>query len=151
MLEIAKNLVVTIVSVAIVIVNLLTLFCTLRSKTQRKELFTPLTVSIFTGDLIQGLFMVSFNSYISWKNITEPPLWLVRLLSVYIMGIVVSVCIVSLLSFWQTIAIIKPLTFTAFATKKKTWIGVVVVWVWAVFVSLLRITSKEVYYDNTLR
>ena len=150
-LDIIKNLVITLISLGNLIINPLTLLGILRSKTQRREILTPITVSIFVGDIVFGLFMATINTYLAWTDINEPPLWLVRVFTFYIVGIASSTFNVFLLSLWQSICILKPLTFTSFATKKKIWTGLVLSWTWTLILAVLRLTSEGVFYNKVTR
>ena len=150
-LDIIKNLVITLISLGNLIINPLTLLGILRSKTQRREILTPITVSIFVGDIVFGLFMATINTYLAWTNITEPPLWLVRVFALYMVSIVSSTLNVFLLSLWQTICLLNPLTFTTFATKKKIWTGLVLSWILSLFLTILRLTSEGFFYNKVAR
>ena len=150
-LDVIKNLVITLISLGNLIINPLTLLGILRSKTQRREILTPITVSIFVGDIVFGLFMATINTYLAWTHNNEPPLWLVRVFALYMVSIVSSTLNVFLLSLWQTICLLNPLTFTTFATKKKIWTGLVLSWILSLFLTILRLTSEGFFYNKVAR
>ena len=150
-LDIIKNLVITLISFGNLIVNPLTLLGILRSKTQRREILTPITVSIFVGDIVFGLFMATINTYLAWTHNNEPPLWLVRVFALYMVSIVSSTFNVFLLSLWQTICLLNPLTFASFATKKRIWTGLVLSWILSLFLTILRLTSEGFFYNKVAR
>ena len=146
-----QALTVTIVTVGILLINSLLLIGMKRSSSLNKEALTPLTYSIFVGDLIQGLFLGPISSYLSWAGTRDPPLWLVRVHSFYLVGITANNFGVALLSLWQTIGIVKPLRFVSFATKQKIVTSVAVSWIWAALMAILRVSSNEVFYDAVNR
>ena len=150
-LDVIKNLVVTFVTIGNILVNPIILLAIGRSATQRKEILTPLTVSVFVSDLVQGVFVGPVSCYLSWMEIRDPPKWLVCIQSYYLAGLVSSFCSATLLSLFQTIGIIKPLIFPVIVTKKKIWIGVTVTWILALIFPTLRVTFPGIFYDPQTR
>ena len=150
-LDVIKNLVVTFVTIGNILVNPIILLAIGRSATQRKEILTPLTISVFVSDLVQGVFVGPVSCYLSWMEIQDPPKWLVCIQSYYLAGIVSSFCSATLLSLFQTIGITKPLIFPVIVTKKKIWIGVTVTWILALIFPTLRVTFPGIFYDPQTR
>ena len=151
LLEALQALTVTTVTVGILLVNPLTLIGMKRSSSLSKEALTPIIYSIFVGDLIQGLFLGPISSYLSWAGNRVPPLWLVRVHSFYLVGTAANHSGVALLSLWQTIGIVKPLRFVSLATKQKIVTSVAVSWVWAALLTVLIVSSNEIFYDAVNR
>ena len=79
MAELFKNAFVTVVSLGLVIANPWTMVGVLRSKRLRDDVMTPVVISVFAGDLCLGLYNGTIATIISWMNIVDPPMWLVRL------------------------------------------------------------------------
>ena len=150
-LGVIKNLFVTFVSIGNILVNPVILLAIARCATQRKEILTPLTISVFVGDLIHGVFVGPVSCYLSWMEIHDPPKWLVCIQSYYVAGVVSSFCSATLLSLFQTIAITKPLTFPVTVTKKRILSGLTVTWILAIIFPTLRVSFPGFFYDAQTR
>ena len=146
-LEVVKSLTVTLVIVGSLLINPLCILGISRSKSLKKEALTPLTFSVFVADCAQALFLGPFSIYFTWTETTNPPLWLVRIQAFCLVGDVANISSVTLLSLWQTIGIVRPLTFASFASKKKIWGSVALAWIWAFSMAILRVSSHEVFYN----
>ena len=85
--------------------------------------------------------------------VSNPSQWLVHrpTQAFYLVGIVANIASVALLSLWQTVAIVKPLAFLNLASKGRVCWSVVVTWIWALVMAVLRVTSDEVKYDAVKR
>ena len=144
MAEIFINAFVTVVSLGLVIVNPLTMVGVLRSKRLRDDVLTPVLISVFAGDLCLGLYNGTITSIISWMNIVDPPMWLVRLHAFYIFAPLANLMSVTLLAFLQTIAIVKPLRFSMLVTRTRVVLSLALVWtvcvVWGVCIALSNVS-----------
>ena len=149
--EVAENLTVTIVVIGILILNGVSLTAIVRSRPIREEILTPLTYSVFTADLVQGVFLGLISTYLSWAGITNPPLWVVRVQALGGVGNLGNICSLTFLSLWQTVGIIKPLQFSTLATRTRIWTSVLLAWLWALIVMALRMVSDEIFYNSTNR
>ena len=151
LLIIIENLTVTFVTIGVCVINPLALIGIFRLGSLRKETLTPLTYSVFVADMAHIVFLGPVAIYLSWSGITNPPLWLVRVQAFCIIGDVANIASVTLLSIWQTFGIVKPFLFTSVATKKKIWASVILAWIWAFVLAILRVSSDFVFYNHANR
>ena len=149
--EFLKALFVTSVCIGILVVNPLTLLGISRSASLQKDLLTPIIYSVFVSDCVQGVFLGGISVILSWLDLTQPPMWLIRVHTLYLVGIVANIMSVVMLSFWQTLGIIKPMTFQSLLTRRKVLAGLILTWIWAAVMAILYASSDDVFYDVITR
>ena len=150
-LEITKDLTVTLVTVGVLLINPLTIIGILRSKKLQKEIMTPILVSVFVADFLQGIFLGIISTYISWANIIKPPIWLVRTHCLYLFAITSNIMSVTLLAVLQTIGVLNPLRFPVLVTKFKVWILLMITWITGAVIGTLQAVSSNVRYYPVTR
>ena len=150
-LEMIKNLTVTLVTSGVLIINPLTIIGILCSKKLRSDSMTPVLVSVFMADFLQGIFLGIISTYLSWRHITKPALWIIRFHSFYIFATIANILSVALLAVLQTIAVLKPLRFPVLVTKFKIWILVIMSWIIGIILGTQQAASSNVQYYPVTR
>ena len=145
-LELVKNLTVTLVTGGLLIINPLTIIAILCSRKIRNDSITPVLVSIFMTDFLQGIFLGIISTYLSWMNIIKPALWIIRFHSFYLFATTANIMSVTVLAVLQTIAVLKPLRFPVLVTKPKIWILVMITWITGIILGTLQATSSSIKY-----
>ena len=144
-LETVQCLVVTLATVGFV-ANPVTTIGIWRSKKEQKELWKPLLLSIYIGNMISWIILCPMSLYLAWTSATQPPAWLVRIHAQYILGVIGNLTSVAFLALLQTIVILFPLRFSRFVTIKTVWISVGVAWLLAITEMIMSIAEPDCRY-----
>ena len=148
--DLFRNIVVTLVTLGLLTANPVTIIGVLRSRRLRDDVMTPVLISVFGADLCLGLYYGIITTIMSWMNIVDPAMWLVRLHAFYMFGPLANMMSVTMLAFLQTIAIVKPLQFTVIVTRRRVTLGLVILWIvslgWGIWTA-----SSDVYYYSPTR
>ena len=146
--ELLKASFVTFVCIGILVVNPLTLLGISRSASLQKDLLTPIIYSVFVSDCVQGVFLGGISVVLSWLDV---PIVANRIHTLYLVGIVANIMSVVMLSFWQSVGILKPMKFQSFLTRGKVLAGLTLTWIWAIIMAILYTSSDDVFYDEITR
>ena len=149
-LEIFQCLVVTLVTLG-VIVDPLTLIGIWRSKKEQKELWRPLLLSIYIGNMVTWIILCPISLYLTWTSATRPPVWLVRIHAQYVLGVIGNLVSVTFLAVLQTVAILFPLRFSSFVTIKTVWISVAIAWLLALSNVIMSVAEPDCRYFAPLK
>ena len=148
--EIVQCLFVTLLTVGAV-VNPLTLIGIWRSKKEQQDLWKPLLLSIYIGNMIAWIILCPISLYVAWTSATRPSAWLVRIHAQYMLGVIGNLLSVTFLALLQTISLLLPMRFSQFVTIKTVWISVCVSWLLATANVILSIAEPDCRYFAPLK
>ena len=151
LVEVVKNIVVTLVTTGVLVINPLTVTGIMLSKKLRNEMLTIVLVSVFVTDFLQGLLLGVISTFLSWAEVIKPPVLLVRFHSCYIIATLANLMAVTLLAVLQTISVLRLFQFKVIWTRTRSAAALILTWIVAGILGILVVTSDKVQYTQHAR